>query len=242
MTRSFAVLSICILSNCATVLPMQPASVLPEGQLRMGGQVTVAPLCGLTRNYGQDCAAGDNGLPLPEFRFNARRGMGKQSDVGFSVQLAPWIQSARPVQLGLTLDGKHEIWSRSLGDGRRQIVSANFGIQGSTRIGNGKPGSRTEFQLDGVIPVQFGHQTERFEWVVSLGYLHRFRFESIDAPLPPPVTDAPWLQLSLGVFRRSPGSWSLQVGYLTPAAQPLAGSLQIGYALHFDVGAAAALP
>ncbi len=237
-TRCLRFSLVTLVSACATVVPMQPASVLPEGQLRIGGQMTLSPLCGFSRNFAQDCAVGDNGLNLPELRFNARRGMGKQSDIGFSLQGLGAIQSPRPLQLGLTLDGKHELFSRSLGNGRRQILSGNFALHSAFAIGDGKPGSRTRFELDAAIPLQFGHQTERFEWVVSVRYLHRFRFTDLGSPLAPPVSDAAWFQVALGLFRRSPGSWGVQVGYLAPAAQWSAGALQIGYSLDFDVSTA----
>jgi hypothetical protein len=230
-----SVLALVLASSCATVLPMQPASVLPKGALRVGGQVTVAPLCGLSRNFGQDCGSRDGALDLPEVRLGARRGLGDDADFGFSFAVLGSLQSFRPLRLGLTLDGKREWWSRASSPGNRQIVSSNLGAQASAAFGDGNPGSRTMADFDGVASIQFGQQTDRFEFVVSVRYVHRFRLAEIGAPLAPPLQQAPWTQVALGVFRRSPGSWGVQLGYFAPLNRLSTGALQVSYSLEFDV-------
>src|SRR3712207_8653236 len=52
---------------------MQPASTLPEGATRVGGQLGFSPWCGVSGDLALGCAHNAGGTPLPELRVNADR-------------------------------------------------------------------------------------------------------------------------------------------------------------------------
>jgi hypothetical protein len=216
--------------GCATVTPMQTASVVEVGVLRVGGQVAFAGFCGdvpmgvlgLTR-----CTEYPDGVPFPEVRVNGRRGLLKRVDVGASLQLAPQLlASERAMQAGLTLDGKVELLHLERGP-VTHIIS--LGLLGGSAIA-GRFGLRPSAQVEGGVPVFYGLQLAGFEVVVGAAWSVRGFFFG-NGVTEPALSQR--LELRLGLFRR-PTSWGLQLGYLTDPARFTAGAPQVQFSWLWD--------
>jgi len=171
------------LSGCATVLPMQPASVLSEGQWRVEGQAAISPWCGVSGNLSTGCAYNPGGTPLPEARVSARRGLGGAAEVGAS---AHWSGYAPPgsgdgvsQRFGLLLQGRQEVWSREVSAGNRQMLSVG-GAVGADLVSIRPDVRRLGAEGLLVLPVYFGHQTHAFEWVGRVAFVERFADPSLD--------------------------------------------------------------
>ncbi len=219
-----------LLTSCATVTPMQTASVVDVGVLRVGGQVAFAGFCGdlptgvlgLTR-----CTEYPDGLPLPEVRVDARRGLLRRLDVGASLQLAPQLlASERAMQAGLTLDGKAELLHLERGP-VTHIVS--LGLLGGAAIA-GRFGLRPSAQVEGGVPLFYGLQLAGFEVVLSAAWSVRGFFFGNGVTLP---ALSQRLELRVGLFRR-PTSWGLQLGYLTDPANFTSGAPQVQFSWMWD--------
>jgi hypothetical protein len=207
--------------GCATVVPMQTASTVDEGHWRVGGQVGVSGYCGSFTEGPLVCTEYPDGVPLPELRLDARRGIRAGFDVGVSAQL--WGQAlavSKPVQVGLTIDAKHVLL-----DADRHVVS--LGLLLGTAV-SGRPGLRAYAQGEGGVQLIYGFRTARFEWVAGAQYSERRTFQVIAGDRSQHVG------FTLGVFRQRPAGWALQLGYLGDPRRFGDGAIQIQYGVFWD--------
>ncbi|MBL8918785.1 MAG: hypothetical protein JNJ54_08010 [Myxococcaceae bacterium] len=229
-----AALVLVMLTGCATVVPLQTASVVDRGQLRVGGQLSAAGFCGelrggvlgLTR-----CTEYPDGIPLPEVRANGRLGLGAGFDVGVSAQAQGQLFAPERVfQFGLTTDLKGELL-RVETSGPTHIVST--GLLGGGALA-GRFGLPLWAQLEWGVPLFYGLQFTRWELVISASLSQRVLFPKLGAASALPPTDSVRAGFSFGVFRR-PASWALQLSYLVDPARLTAGALQLQFGWFFDL-------
>lgn len=226
MRRLWQATALLALTGCATIVPMQTASVVDEGAWRIGGQASAAAFCNLADVT--KCHDYPDGIQTPEVRANVRRGVGLRADLGASLQLQPVLFSPeRPLQVGLTLDLKRE-WLRVERSGLTHVLSA--GLLGAIAI-SGRANLAPWFQAEVGVPVFYGLQTHSWEVVFGISAADRTVF----SPGPTPRTDKLRIGASLGLFRRAPGHWAAQLTYLTDARALSAGSLALQFALFWDV-------
>jgi hypothetical protein len=237
MSRALLVMLALGASHCATVVPMQTASVVERGRLRFGGQVSAAAYCGdllggillgLSR-----CTEYPDGIPLPELRVNARYGLGSRFDLGVSAQVQGQVLAPERIfQFGLTLDVKGELLRIEQG-----VVShiVSTGVLGGSAL-SGRFGLPLWGQLEWGVPVFYGVQLRQWEFVLGLSLSQRVLVSrlGIESLLPP--VDSTRGGLTLGVFRRNPSSWALQLSYLSASERFSTGSLQLQFGWFFDVG------
>jgi hypothetical protein len=222
--------------GCATVVPMQTASVVAPGRARLAGSLTAAGYCGdlsggvllgLTR-----CTEYPDGVPLPELRASARFGLGAGFDVGLSAQAQGQVLAPeRLLQLGLTADVKGEVLRISTA-GPTHVFST--GLLGGTAL-SGRLGLPLWAQLEWGVPLFYGLQLERWEVVLGASLSQRLllpRFATGELPAVSSVRAG----LTVGLFRRNPASWALQLSYLTDPARFSTGTLQLQLGWFFDVG------
>lgn len=212
------------LSGCATVAPMQTASTVEDGHWRVGAQLGAAGYCGSFTEGPLECTEYPDGVPLPELRVDARRGLPHGADVGMSLQvLGQVLAPSRPIQGGLTLEAKHELVEGSVA-GRRQVLSLGLLLGGAI---SGRPGLRAYGQVEGGVELLYGLQTKRFEVVLGAAYSERTLFDT-------PEGRTQRVGFTLGLFRRNPAGWALQVGYLGNTRRFSDGSIQLQYGVFWD--------
>lgn len=232
-----------VLSDCATVVPMQTASVVERGGLRVGGQLSTSvfcgdasqgPLLGLTR-----CTDYPDGIPLPELRVNGRYGLGSRFDVGVSAQaLGQVLAPERVFQFGLTVDLKAELVRARTG-AVTHVVSA--GLLGGAAL-SGRFGLPLWAQLEWGVPLFYGLQLEHWEFVVGTSLSERRTVSRVGASVVLPPSSNARVGFTLGAFRRVPTSWGLQVGYLTDPARFSNGTIQVQFGWFFDLGSLLGTP
>lgn len=229
-----AALACVLLAGCATVTPMQTASTLEDGHWRLGGQLTSAGYCGAFEGpVPTDCSEYPDGFPLPELRANARRGLRHQSDVGGSLQLAGQLWApVRSLQVGLTFDGKHELWSAGSTDRAKQILSVGFLVAGAV---SGRLSVPPYLQYEWGPSLFYGVQTSRFEWVTSVSVSQRTLVNTAGAASSVPMLVSERIGLTLGLFRRAPARWAVQLSYLTPPTHFDHGALQLQIGWFWDL-------
>ncbi|MDP1918120.1 MAG: hypothetical protein Q8L14_17880 [Myxococcales bacterium] len=237
MSRAILTMLLVGASGCATVVPMQTASVVDKGRFRVGGQLSAAAYCGdlsggvllgLTR-----CTEYPDGVPLPELRANARYGLGSRFDVGLSAQAQGQVLAPERVfQFGLTTDVKGELLR--VADGAiTHVVST--GLLGGAAL-EGRFGLPLWAQLEWGVPMFYGVQLERWEFVLGLSLSQRIGFSKLGTAAPLPPVDSARGGITLGVFRRNPASWALQLSYLADPTRFATGSLQLQFGWFFDLG------
>ena len=221
-----------LLAGCATVTPMQTASAVEAGHLRVGAQASTAGYCGsFDGPVPTDCTEYPDGLPLPELRINARHGLPQHSDVGLSLQIAGQLDAPnRPLQSGLTFEGKRELWSSH--SGPRQILSVAVLLAAAA---SGRLKLAPYLQYEWGVSLFYGVQTARFEWVAGVSVSRRTLFNQVGVPSALPVLESERVGVTLGLFRRAPAGWALQLGYLTDPARFGRGALQLQYGVFWDL-------
>ncbi|HLL55346.1 MAG TPA: hypothetical protein VK447_17440 [Myxococcaceae bacterium] len=236
--RGLVVAALCG-TGCATVVPMQPASVLAEGETRVAAQLSVAPWCGVGGGLAQGCAYNPGGTPLPDARVGVRRGFGSGLEAGVSAHatgFAPPGTGFEPaLRGGLWLEGKKEVWSREVGPGQRQVLSVGPGL--GVDLVSVRPMGLHAFAPEVLLglPVYFGHQTEGFEWVVRAAFLERLAEPSLALDGRPPRLDVGELELSVALLRRPPGHWGVSLGYRAPTGQLAGGAFSLGFGWSFGL-------
>ena len=204
--------------GCTTVVPLQTATTVPRGTWRVGAQVAVSPWCSLSRDVANQCAYLPEGLPLPELRLQGRTGVAEGTDVGASLlasaQLAPDPGSTPVVRTGLYVDGKRELLSRELGDGRRQVLSVAPGV--GFALTPVAPRWEVGPDLDVALPVFLGHQSQGWEWVVGAQVQERVRWRLGEADPERQVRARTEVGLSVGAFSRGSAKVAYQLGYVAP--------------------------
>lgn len=219
-----------VVTGCSTVTPMQTASVVDRGRLRVGGQLSAAGFCDIPGGpLGiLTCTDHPDGIPLPELRANGRFGFARGFDVGLSLQGQGQIAAPeRSFQLGLTADVKGELL-RITTRGPTHIVS--IGLLGGTAAA-GRLSLPLWAQVEWGVPLFYGLQFQHLELVASATASQRFT----KSPSVSPSTDQVHVGFSLGVFKRDPAGIAVQVSYLTDPTRFSSGSLQLQVGLFFDL-------
>ncbi len=229
MKRWLAVLCV---AGCATVTPMQTASSVADGTWRLGAQLSAAGYCGSFVEGPLVCSEYPDGAPLPELRINTRLGLPHGTDVGLSLQVAGQVLApSRPVQVGLTLEGKHELASGTLGNAR-QVLSLGMLLGGAVA---GRPTLRPYLQAEWGVELLYGIQTARFEWVAGVAISERTVFIEVGGHPALAKVQTDRLGFTLGVFRRAPAGWALQLAYLADPRRFSEGALQLQYGVFWDL-------
>lgn len=225
-----SLLLLILFAGCSTITPMQTASVVDPGTVRVGGQLSAAGACdlpaGLLGYIG--CADHPDGVPLPELRVNGRTGFARGFDVGVSLQgQGTLFAPERPFQLGLTADVKGELL-RVRTSGPTHLVSV--GLLGGTALA-GRFSQPLWAQVEWGVPVFYGLQFEHLELVASATLSQRFT----KSPNLAPSTNRAHVNFSLGLYKRDPAGLGVQVSYLTDATRFSTGMLQLQVGVFFDV-------
>lgn len=222
-----------LIAGCTTVVPMQTASTLDDRAWRTGAQLSMAGYCGSFVEGPLVCSEYPDGAPLPELRVNARRGLPHGADVGLSLQLAGQLLApARPVQLGLTLEAKHELISAGLGSAR-QVLSLGLLLAGAV---SGRPTLRPYLQVEGGLNLLYGIQTARFEWVAGASFSQRHLFNEVGGRPALPHQKSQRLGFTIGLFRRAPTGWAVQLGYSGDPEKYDHGAILLQYGVFWDRG------
>jgi hypothetical protein len=216
------------LAGCGTVVPMQTASVVDPGALRVGGSAS-AGYC----DFGPPtfpCNIFPDGIPLPALRVDGRRGVGHRSDVGASLQLQGMLLAPeRPVQLGVTVDGKRELARRGA-----HLLSGGLLLGGGVA---GRLGLAPWLQTEVGVPLFYGLQTTRHEYVASVWAAYRALFPSVGGAQHLATVNSVRYGVALGAFRRAPAGWGFQVGYDTDSDPFAGGALQARFGWFWDLPA-----
>ncbi len=238
MNNAFKLALLGLLSmRCATVLPMQTASVVSEGTWRASGQLSATAFCGMASQgvVGlSQCTEYPDGIPLPEVRANVRRGLGHQFDVGTSLQVQGQVLAPeRPLQVGLSVEGKRELFRHQTAGGQAHVVSLGALLGGAVA---GRLTLAPYAQLEWAIPAFYGFQFGHFEAVGTVAFSQRFTFPRIGADTATPGQPSYRFQIAAGLYRREPAGWGVQLGYLTDVQRFLTGSIQLQFGWFFDFG------
>jgi hypothetical protein len=217
--------------GCSTVVPMQTASAVDRGGLRVGGQLSASGFCGSIPGgvLGlAQCTEHPDGVPLPELRADARYGFAKGADVGASVQVQGMVAAPeRSLQLGLTADLKAELL-RVATSGPTHVVSA--GVLGGMAAA-GRLGLPWWSQFEWSVPFFYGLQFQRWELVFGAQVSQR----ATRSPNVEPSTDTVRAGFTVGLFHRNPTGIGLQLGYLANPRRFGAGSWQLQVGTFFDL-------
>lgn len=224
---SLAALALC---GCATVVPMQTASTVDPMQLRVGGQLSLAAWCGRWSGAGGalQCSEYPEGVPLPELRLGGRLGLARGVDVGASLQLsAQLFGPERPMQGGLSADVKLELL-RVPTSGPTHLLSAGLLAGGALA---GRFGLRTWAELEWAVPVFYGLQLAQWEVVLGASVSRRHTV----SPGPAGAFDTHRVGLTVGLFKRAPAGFAVQLGYLAQPERFDSGAVQLQVGLFFDL-------
>lgn len=232
MKRVLSFLCGAALAGCATVVPMQTASVVDPGHLRAGGQVTVAGWCGAWADGligAYNCTEFPDGVPMPELRLNGRYGLGHGLDIGASAQVAIQVMAPeRALQVGLEVDVKLEVMRLPMARGPTHILSV--GLLGGLAL-SGRFGLDTWAQAEWGVPLFYGLQFEKWEVVAGT----QVSLRHTEAPGFGASSRQHRVGFSLGLFRRQPSGFALQVSYLTRPEAFDSGVVQLQIGAFFDV-------
>ncbi len=209
-------------SACATTLPIQSASTVPKGAVRISGQATTGLYCGFSDV--DKCAVGGS---TPELRLAGRVGVHDRVDLGLSAQMAYTYEAGGP-KWGALLDGKVELWRSEIAPGRKQVVSAGLGLAASLIDDD-----RNDFELGLVVPVKYGYQFESLELFAGGHFLERFAFGVLSGNKPATV---PTAGFTLGVMTRKRAKLGFALSYEAPFRFFDRGAFTLGVGFLFDVG------
>ncbi len=221
------------LVGCTTVVPLQTASTLPKNAYRLGAELSATPWCGFAVPPSQaSCASWPRGTPTPEVRVNARYGVLEGFDLGASFHGAAVL--GRSYRLGLYVDAKKELWSRDLGDGRRQVLSV---APGAGYHAEEVPTSTTGLaELNLALPLLFGHRGGWVEWVFGVGAIERLQFADAQAG-DGTRTLFPDTQLLVltGVVLNHRVRPGLQLSFQAPVTLPHYGLFTLSFSFSYDL-------
>lgn len=233
-------------AGCTTMTPLQTASTVKPGVWRLGGQASVSPVCSVNDPGGflrtvsgggahpfANCMVSPRGLPTPEIRAHGRRGLNDVMDLGVSAHASSVFPIG--IQLGGTVDVRREVWSRSIGDNRRQIltVGPQLGIALSASDSRSSATLRPELQGDLTLPLYFGHQLEAFELVASPRYIGRLALSPGSSGVN--VFDTGYLGLSLMALTRTKLQLGLGLDYFAPTGMLAGGLFTVTIGLSWDL-------
>jgi hypothetical protein len=219
-------------SGCATITPMQTASVVDPGHLRLSGQLAGTGFCGDFRSGlvgAVSCSDYPDGFPIPEVRVNGRYGAAHGFDVGLSLQAYGQVQAPqRVLQVGATLDVKRELLRVKTDSGLVHVISA--GLLGSASV-SGRVKETAWSQLEWGVPVFYGLQFAHFELVANATLITRH----VTIPAPSPTVDTVRVSFALGLYRRDPSGFGVQIGWLAEPAKFSTGAIMLSAGWFFDV-------
>lgn len=220
-------------SGCSTVAPMQTASALPRGVVRVGGAITASGFCGDPRAGGLGvllCSELPDGIPTPELRASGRLGLGGRADVGLSLRGQAFLFAPeRAGELGGTLDVKGELLHVAAG---RLTHIVSTGLIGSAAV-SGRFGLPAFAQSEWGVPLLYGVQFDRLELVFSAALIRRrlARDFTVAAPF---IVDSTHVQAGVSLFRKN--GWAFGLGYATDTAKFALGSIQLQAGWFIDLG------
>ena len=99
----------------------------------------------------------------------------------------------------------------------------------------GRLGSPVYLQGEWGLEALYGVQTRRFEWVALASLAQRSVFNEVGGHPLFPVVRSNHLGLTLGLFRRDPAGWALQLGYLGDLARFDHGVVLLQYGVFWDL-------
>ncbi|HEY3447532.1 MAG TPA: hypothetical protein VGK67_14350 [Myxococcales bacterium] len=215
-------------AGCATTVPIQTASTVPVGTVRLSGQASLAIYCGFADI--SRCAFGNT---TPELRLAGRTGLHDRVDLGASLFFVSHFASQGPEWGGL-LDGKVELWRAPIAEGRKQVLSAGLGlaVSGYQISGYSQP-SRGIVETDVVVPLRWGYQFAPLELFVGAHFRERFVFGVLAGNK---VADVPAGGLSLGVVSRKRAKIGVALNYEAPLRYFDRGAITMGLGFLFDLG------
>ena len=224
--RRVALPALLALAGCATAVPLQTASTVPVGTVRLSGQASFGIYCGFYSDLGR-CAYGSS---VPELRLAGRVGVHDRVDLGLSAQFNYPADASGPKWGGL-LDGKVELWRSDLGEGRKQVLSAGLGVAFSGIEGN--PWRRGLAELDLVVPLRWGYQLKSTEIFVGAHFQERLVWGVLRSD--GQVADVPAGGFSLGIVSRNRAKVGLALNYEAPLRYFERGAITLGIGWLFDV-------
>lgn len=218
-----------LLAGCASTVPLQTASTVPKGVVRLSGQLTSSPWCSVSSDL-KNCAyaPGNNSAALPELRLDGRVGVHERVDVGLSA-FANYVFSSG-VRWGAQAGGKVELLHLE-----RHVLSVGLGV-GLTRLEDTrsyKTADASYLQLDAVLPVRYGYQFESLELFAGPHFIERVSF---DPPGLKGPAEVPWFGLSVGLMTRGRAKLGVGLGYESPLRYFDAGAFDITVAFLYDLG------
>ena len=179
----------------------------------MGAEANAALYCG-SIGLVTDCAFYPEGLPLPELRLSARRGVGDGLDFGAAVAARVELYAVdRPVGALFTFDAKRELWSRPLGWGawgERLVVSVNPLMAAGAA---GAIGLAPTVEAELGVPLHVGLVQGGGEWVGSLRLSQRLLLPKLGAEPPAPYPGVTTTRLGLAAGYVFDSGLAVQLGY-----------------------------
>lgn len=245
----FVGLLLLLAPGCTTTTPFQTASTVTPGVWRVGAQGAVSPACSIVDPLGffrvlgstgrspfERCMVSPRGIPTPELRAHARRGLSENMDLGFSLHGSTVLPVG--LQVGGTGDIRREVWSRPLGENRRQLLTLGpqLGLALIQFTSSGTSNIAPELQSELVLPVYFGHQLEKVELVASPRFVERFNLVRNRSGTGTTLLDAGYLGLSLAALTRTPLQFAVGLDYFAPTGQLEGGLFTVTLGLAYDVG------
>jgi hypothetical protein len=232
---ALAIAAASLATACQTITPLQTASTVETGTWRLGGQISASPWCSLTLDPAGNCYMLPDNVPIGELRLAARTGLVPRVDAGLSIHGSGVV--ARSFRIGGLMDAKVELWSVPARSGRH-LIAAGAGI-GAAREGWISSQGVTQFtpELELVVPVFYGYQSEKVELVASPRYFERFSYIDITGDGRRESLEERWVGLSLSAYARGPRGWALALEYAAPTAGLHRGALTASGGLFFDIGA-----
>jgi hypothetical protein len=134
------------------------------------------------------------------------------------------------------VDLKKELYSRDLGDGRRQILSIGPGVGFTDQQIDRFGGSTNLGTVELAAPVYFGHQFETVELVFSARFFERLLFTDKNGDEKRDLAPSEEFGLAVGLFGRGKTKQGLELGYQSSFSYPGGGVFLLSLGISFDVG------
>lgn len=234
-------------SGCTATTPFQTASTVKPGVWRVGAQSSISPTCSVVDPLGpargflgsnnrpfDNCMVSPRGVPTPELRAHVRRGVAEQMDFGFSAHGSSVLPIG--IQVGATGDVRREVWSRSLTESRRQILTAGpqLGVSLVQTSQSGSNFTPPELQTELVLPLYFGHQLETFELVASPRFVERLNLVRSRTGGSSTLLDAGYVGVSVAALTRTPLQFAVGLDYFAPTGMLGGGLFTVSLGLAYD--------
>lgn len=235
--RRMAVPLALFLSGCFSALPLRTASAVEDDTWRLSGQLDLAPWCGFAQNLPERCTDLPEGIPLPQLRLDARRGVRPGADLGASLQLATQLApgsrfDGAGVRFGASGSWHQELVDWPLEGERRRVLALAPTLSAAARTSGARGELAPEFEV--ALPLYFGHQLEAFELVGRVGLGERLTLTPSAADPLERLTARTEVLLGFGAFKRQPTGPGFWAGYEASAARPLDGRFLLSFGWFMD--------